>query len=299
MKVLVVGSTGMVGGEVARRLASKGEHVRGLIRSTSDRAKVAALKAAGVETVEGDLREPSSLSAACRGVDAVITTASAMPNSWQESNTIGEIDREGTINLIDAASNSGVKRFVHTSFPHEPEPGYPLGDAKAAAEKHLTKSGLEYTILAANYFMEVWLSPALGFDYNSASATIYGAGTNPLSWVSFVDVARTACEALSRSEAKNATLPVGGPEALTPLEVVRLFEKTTGKKWSVQHVSEEALRAQLDAATDEVQHCVTMLQLTYATSKDFGMDPSKYLIRDGLKSVQQYAAEVSKQTAGV
>ena len=293
MKVLVAGATGMVGGEAARILSGGGDAVRALVRSTSSGEKVAALEGAGIEVVEGDLRDRASLDTACEGVDAVITTISAMPFSWQEGNTIGDVDRDGTIRLIDAATAAGAKRFVYTSFPHPPEPGFALGDAKAAAENHLRSSGIEYAILAANFFMEVWLSPAFGFDYANSSATIYGDGTNRLSWVSYKDVARTAAEAVSSPRARNAVLPVGGPAIHTPLEVVKVFEKASGKTWTVSHVSVEALEEQKAAAPDEVQESVATLQLGYAVAPGWDMDPSDYLVSSDLKSVEQYAQEVT------
>ena len=294
MKVLIAGATGMVGGEAARILSSGGNAVRALVRSTSGGEKVAPLKSAGIEVVEGDLRDRPSLDAACEGVDAVITTVSAMPFSWQEGNTFGEVDRDGTIRLIDAAAAAGARRFVYTSFPHSPEPGFALGDAKAAAEDHLRSSGIEYAILAANFFMEVWLSPALGFDYPNHSATVYGDGTNRMSWVSYKDVARTAAEAVSNPKAKNAVLPVGGPSIHTPLEVVTIFEKASAKTWTLSHVSVAALQEQKSAATDEVQEAVAMLQLGYAIAPGWAMDPTDYLVASDLRSVEQYAREVTQ-----
>ena len=294
MRVLVAGATGMVGGEAARILSGAGHAVRALVRPTSSGEKVAALQGAGIEVVEGDLRDRASLDAACAGVDAVITTVSAMPFSWQTGNTIGDVDRDGTIRLIDAATAAGAKRFIHTSFPHPPEPGFALGDAKAAAKNHLSSSDIEHTILAANFFMEVWLSPAFGFDYPNGSATIYGDGTNRISWVSYRDVARTAAEAVADPRARNAVLPVGGPAIHTPLEVVAIFEKATGKTWALSHASVEALQEQKAAATDEVQDSVAALQLGYAAAPGWDMDPSDYLVSSGLTSVEQYAREVTQ-----
>ena len=292
MKVLIAGATGMVGGEAARLLSSGGDVVRALVRSTSDVEKIAALKSAGIEVVEGNLRDRASLDAACDGVDAVISTVSAMPFSWQEGNTIGDVDRTGTMGLIDAATAAGAKRFVYTSFPHPPEPGFELGDAKAAAEKHLKSSDIEHAILAANFFMEVWLSPAFGFDYVKNSATIYGDGSNRMSWVSHKDVARAAAEAVSNPKAKNAVVPVGGPSIHTPLEVVRIFEEASGQRWSVTHVSVETLQEQKSAAVDEVQEAVAALQLGYAMAPGWDMNPANYLISSNLRSVEQYAKEI-------
>jgi len=74
---LVVGATGMVGSEICRLLIAAGKPVRGLVRATSDPAKVDQLKGYGVEVVQGDLRDRASLDAACQGVTAAISTASS------------------------------------------------------------------------------------------------------------------------------------------------------------------------------------------------------------------------------
>lgn len=75
--ILVAGSTGLVGGQICLNLAKAGKPVRALVRSTSDRAKVDALKRTGVELAEGDLKDRSTLDAACAGVLTVISTASS------------------------------------------------------------------------------------------------------------------------------------------------------------------------------------------------------------------------------
>ena len=75
--VLVAGATGLVGMEVCRQLVGKGERVRALVRETSAPEKLDALRAAGVELFQGDLKDPESLRGACRGVEAVISTASS------------------------------------------------------------------------------------------------------------------------------------------------------------------------------------------------------------------------------
>lgn len=293
MNVLVAGATGMVGGTVAKMLSESGDSVRALVRSTSDPSKTATLKSEGVETVEGDVRDNGSLAQACEGMDVVITTLSAMPFSWKEDNTIGITDRDGIINLIEAAKKASVSRFIHVSFPIDPAIRFPLADAKKAVKDHLEKGGIECTVLAANFFMEVWLSPAFGFDFAAGNAAVFGEGKNPLSWVSYIDVAKTAVEAVSSPKAKNKILPVGGPQALSPLEVIGVFQSVTGKTWNVDHVPVEALQKQKEEAADEVQESVAGLQLVYATSQLYAMDTSAYLLNDGLKSLEAYAKEVA------
>ena len=65
--ILVVGATGLVGGEVCQRLMRQGEPVRALVRATSSKEKIAALRSSGAELCIGDLKELQSIADACRG----------------------------------------------------------------------------------------------------------------------------------------------------------------------------------------------------------------------------------------
>ena len=107
---------------------------------------------------------------------------------------------------------AGVEQFVFVSFRNRENPSlqYPLKVAKRAVEDHLMENGLTYTVLQASWFMEVWLSPALGFDFANAKAQIYGAGHNPISWISFADVAQFAVASLGNPAARNAIIELGG-----------------------------------------------------------------------------------------
>jgi len=69
--ILVVGATGLLGGEICSRLSERGASVRALARKTSDGAKVQRLKSLRVKVVEGDLKDRASLEAACRGASTV------------------------------------------------------------------------------------------------------------------------------------------------------------------------------------------------------------------------------------
>ena len=253
----------MVGSEVCRRLSAAGKPVRALVRTSSDADKLGKLRAMGVETVQGDVRDRASLDAACRGVSTVISTLSSMPFTYQPGvNDIRTTDLEGELSLIDAARAAKVRDFIYTSFTMDLD--FPLRNAKRAVEKHLKESGMTYTILRPSYFMEVWFSPAVGFDAANAKAAIYGAGQNPISWISLKDVAQFAVASLDNPAAKNATLELGGPEAISPLQVVKLFEQAGERAFEVQHVPEEALQAQQAAATDPMQQSFTGLMRCYA-----------------------------------
>jgi len=171
--ILVVGATGLVGGEVCQRLIRRGEPVRALVRATSSSDKVEALRSAGAELFVGDLKDPQSIAAACRGVDGVISTASSTL-THQPGDSIQSVDAVGQVDLVKAAQASNVNRFVFVSFRRTPGISFPLADAKAQVENAV--KGLNFTVIQASWFMEVWLSPALGFDYAKAEARIYGPG---------------------------------------------------------------------------------------------------------------------------
>lgn len=289
--ILVAGATGYLGGEICRRLAQSGRPVRGLVRSTSDPAAVARLESLGVQVVRGDLRDRVSLDAACAGVSAVISTATAT-RTRQPDESIESTDQDGQVNLVDAARAAGARRFIYVSLSGHIEGDDPLTHAKRAVERHVRESGMTYTILRPTYFMEAWLSPALGFDYANGSATVYGSGDRKISWISLGDVAEFAIRALDAPGAENAVIELGGPEALSPNEVIRIFEETTGKRFAVERVPEEALRAQRDGADDSLQRSFAALMLNYASGDEIPMDETLRRWPVQLTSVKDYAARV-------
>jgi uncharacterized protein YbjT (DUF2867 family) len=284
---LIVGATGMLGGEICRVLAERGSPVRGLVRESSNPERVALLEGLGVQIVRGDLKDRASLAAACDGASAVISTASSTI-SRQQGDSIESVDLQGQLNLIEAAEDAGVQQFVLISFPGS-DIDNPLQTAKRAAEARLRRGRMTYTILQPTCFMEVWLSPALGFDPANAMVRICGSGNNKLSWISFLDVAQFAVAVLDIPHAKNAVIKLGGPDALSSLEVVRLAEQVVGKAVAVQHVPEEVLRAQLATATDSLEKSFAGLMLYCAGGDVIEMtDTLKAYPVPKLKSVREH-----------
>ncbi len=289
---LVVGSTGMLGSEICRLLATAGKPVKALVRNSSDPAKVEKLKSLGVTVVQGDLRDAASLKAACKGVSAVITSASSMPFSYQpDVNTPHATDQEGYLSLVAAAREAGVKQFVYTSFPPMGA-SFPLQDAKRAVEASLRSSGMTYTILQPTFFTEAWLHPGTGFDYPNRKASVYGSGENPISWISFLDVAQFAVASLDNPAARNAVLPLGGPAGISPLGVIKIFERVGGKPFEVTKVPVEALQGQLAGATDPFQKSFAGLMISYANSKAIDMTATLKAFPLKLRSVEEYAKSV-------
>ena len=285
--ILVAGATGFLGGEICRQLIGKNKNVKGLVRATSDANKVAQLKELGVEIVEGDLKDKSSIENALHGVSAIVSTVSST-FSRQEGDSIQTVDDEGQNNLINAAVGAGISQFVYISFCAMTGE-FPLQTAKRKVEKHLAESGLNYTILQPTFFMEAWLSPALGFDYTNAKATVYGEGKNRISWIAIKDVASFAVASLDNPATKNRSIELGGPAALSPLEVVNIFEASHGKKFELQFVPEEALRAQKDAAQDPLSESFAALMLSFARGSEIDMKDIIDVLPMQLTSVNDYA----------
>ena len=289
---LVVGATGKVGTEICRLIAASGKPIKALVRASSAAAKVETLKRLGATIVQGDLRDRSSLKAACSGVHAVISTATAMPFAYTPGeNTPQSTDQDGCLSLIDVARDAGVQQFVYTSFPPMAA-SFPLQDAKRAVEARLRDSGLMHTILRPTYFTEVWMSPAVGFDHANFKVSIYGTGENAISWISFLDVAQFAVASLDHPAARNATLELGGPEGLSPRNVVKIFEKIGGKAFDVTPVPVEALQDQLAGATDPMQRSFVALMIGYASATTIDMTATLKTFPLKLRTVEAYARSV-------
>ncbi len=284
----------MLGSEICRRLAAEGKPVRALVRTTSDPAKVEALRGFGAEIVEGDLRDRASLDAACQGVTAVISTACSVPFSHVPGiNDIQTVDTDGLMKLIEAAQAADVQQMIYTSFIADND--CPLRNAKRAVEERLMDSGLTYTILRPSNFMEVWLSPALGFDVANGKAQIYGSGEIRNSLISFSDVAAFAVASLDSPAARNATLELGGPAAISQLETVRTFEDVMKQSFELQHVPEETLAEQQQAATDPMEQSFAGLMRWYARGDAVDMEDTLKTFPISLTTVRDYA----QRTLGV
>ena len=233
MTTLVVGATGRLGGRTCRLLGGRGHAVRGLVRPGS--LKGAGLAAQGVEVARGDLRDPAGLEAACRGVEAVVSTATSIV-AHRPGDSFERTDRDGHLALIDAAHRAGVRRFVFVSVSPNLAEDNPLVRAKRAVERALRASDLSWTVLQPSCFMEIWLGPPLGWDARRGHARIVGPGEAPISYISEADVAGFAVLALERPGAERRDLPLGGPEAVRPIDAVRIFEEAAGRPFAVRRL---------------------------------------------------------------
>ena len=112
MKVLVTGATGFIGGNLARELWRRGDDVRALVRPGSNRLTI---ENTGIIPVEGDILDRQSVDRAVQGCEAVFHVAAAYTFWSNDPAGVSRTNVAGTLNVLEAARQSGVSRTVYTS----------------------------------------------------------------------------------------------------------------------------------------------------------------------------------------
>lgn len=225
--ILVAGATGMLGGEIARRLLAQGQEVRILVRPPSDHA---ALVEAGAQPVLGDFKDPTSLAAAVRGVDTVVTTANSARRGPPD--TVEAVDLNGNRHLIEAATAAGVGHFIFLSGAPTTRSDSPIPfvAAKGAAEDQLRAGSMPWTILAPEPYIEVWVEMVVAGPALSGGEVAYiGSGERRHSMVSIQDVAQFTVASVDNPAARNRRLEIGGPEPISWKDAVAAFERALGR----------------------------------------------------------------------
>jgi NADH dehydrogenase len=274
MTVLVAGATGDLGGLIAHGLLDQGADVRVLVREGS---LYESLVAAGAKAVFGDLKEPDSLSGACAGVDAVVTTVNSIGRGGDDD--IESVDLKGNANLVDAAVAAGVRRFVFTSaLGAAADSPIEFLRAKGATEQRLRSSGMVTTVLQPNAYMDIWIPAVVGGAALSGQpVALVGEGRRRHSFIARRDVAGYAVAALDHEEAEGQTLVLGGPQPVTWRDVVGAFERELGREIPVRTVApgeavpgRPPMMNQLLAAMDGYDSPVEMT----AMAETFGVNPT-------------------------
>jgi len=232
--ILVVGATGVLGSMITRALLARGDDVRILVREGSN---YAPLVAAGARPAVGDLKERASLDAACRDIETIVTTATAIVR--QPPDAIETVDDAGYRNLIEAAKRATVKDFVYTSaLGSSPDSPVPLMRIKALNEQRLRDSGMTYTILMPNLYIEVWAGIIVAAPLAQGKpVTLVGDASHRHSMLSMRDVASFAVAAIDNPAARNATIVIGGPAPVSWTDVVAAAERVVGRKIETQSVA--------------------------------------------------------------
>ena len=250
MTILVVGSTGTLGSLAAEAARAAGHAVVAMVRDRQSPAAV-RLRAAGARLCVADLKDTRQLDTAVRGISTVIITATATL-SRREGDSLEAVDGRGLQSLITACIQHGVRHVVLISFSRGIDADTPLSRFKRAAERRLENSAMEYTILLPSYFPEKFMTPLVGFDVDASRIRIYGDGTHPISYVATSDVARMAALCASEPLGRGA-IPMGGPKGYSQLEVVKLVERLTNKKFVLDYMSLDQIESAMSCTTDSLK----------------------------------------------
>lgn len=226
-KILVTGATGTVGSEVVRQLAAAGHQVRAFVRS---KASAQALPTQNVELAPGDYTSTESLVAAMRGVDAVyaLTPVAEPATQWM-------------LNIIDAAKQAGARHVVkHSGYGARLDGATEIARGHAAGDEHLRKSGLPFTILQPNSYMQNLLWQAGAIKQQGAFYLPLGEGRQSV--VDVADIAAVAVKALTEPGHDRQTYVLSGPEALSGAEQAAIVGAVIGKP--VRYVAVPAAAAE-------------------------------------------------------
>jgi len=276
--ILIVGGTGSLGRATARRLLGLGYVVRVMTRTPE---KAYELSVLGAEIVQGNLIDKKSLQRACAGAEKVIASAHAISGRGREASRY--VDLRGHQDLIDVAKAAGVKRFVYASahvYGSETD-SVPFYQIKRQIEEYLQASGLDYTILRPTAFMESHAEWHIGQPVLEAGkVTLFGRGENPRNFVAADDVAQFLVMAMDDAGLSSQTIDIGGPENLTNMDVVRLYEELAGRPAKVRHVPLGMLQVMCWVLRPFRPGLSQIIQSRiYADTQDCTFDPSPMLSR--------------------
>jgi uncharacterized protein YbjT (DUF2867 family) len=205
--VVVVGGTGRLGQQVVPLLLATGRMVRAVARSP-----VAALPA-DAEFIGGDVTRPDSLPPALRDASVVVSAMHGMdPGSHQSPRSV---DRDGNINLIEAARAVGARIVLVSVIGASPDHPLELHRMKAAAERALRGGPRNWTIVRASAYAEMWAALLTQTAQRSGRPKVFGHGDNPINFVSVRDVAQAVVRAATDPALDGHVIEVGGPENLT------------------------------------------------------------------------------------
>jgi uncharacterized protein YbjT (DUF2867 family) len=236
VKVLVTGATGFVGPKIVHALRAQERDVRVLVRRPERGARLAGW---GAELVTGDVTDPASLRAASDGCTHVIHLVALLKGSAADFHRVMV---EGTANLVRAAEDAGVERFVLMSAlgtSAASKDVVPYYAAKWEEEQAVTGSGLEYTIFRPSFVFGRdggALQTFLRQVRYSPVVTVIGPGlqrSQPI-WVD--DVAAYFAHALDAPSAANRTFEIGGPDVVDWNELYLAIARVLGKRRRLVHV---------------------------------------------------------------
>ncbi len=291
--ILVTGANGFVGSHLVPVLVDGGHHVLALVRDDDGGKdlldRLTSAQRSGVELRRGDVTEPATLPAALAGADAVLHLA-ALPRDWDGGASLRLVNTEGTRNVLGAAKEAGVRRFVHLGgLGVVDDPDLHFGSSKAKAMALVRESSLDWTILKPSLLF----GPRDGFFNLLAGLVRMSPGIVPITGrgdarfqpLAIGDLARATVQVFSDTETIGHEYELGGPRLWTYREIVEEVLRGMGRRRLLVPVpvplirlvagAAETVHLPFPVATDQLR------QLRYdnvgapdCVRASFGWDPS-------------------------
>lgn len=236
MKILVTGATGGFGGRVIETLLTS-IPTEQVIASVRDLSKAQHLIAKGIEVRQADFSDSSSLDKAFNGIDKVLIISTTEPNNDKRI--------EQHINAVNAAKKANVKQILYTSGTKADTTTLAMGLAHKATEKAIIESGIPYTILRNNMYLETEFNTVRACL--SSAPIITNAGVGKIGFALRKDYADAAATVLIEDSHENKIYELSGkPTNYEELAVE--IGKAIGKNIPVKHVNDEEFATFLKGA---------------------------------------------------
>lgn len=226
MKILVTGATGKLGSKVIETLL-KTVPASQLAVSVRNPEKAEGLRASGVEVRQGDFDHPETLASAFVGIDRLLIISADGDN---------ETRIRQHANAVAAANQAQVKFIAYTSLGNASESSLFLAPVHRATEEAILKTGIPYSFLRNNWYLENEIGSIQGVL--AGSPWITSAGTGKVGWALQQDYAEAAAAVLSGSGHENTIYELSG-KPMTQEELASALGTVLDKEVPVQEVDDD------------------------------------------------------------
>jgi uncharacterized protein YbjT (DUF2867 family) len=242
--ILLAGATGNLGQLIAQNLLSKPAVRLSVLVRDAKSPKAQGLAQAGATLIEAELTDKTALLNATQGQQIVISALSGGP----------DLMLTGQLNLLEAARQSGVARFVPSDYSSDYtklDYGDNVNlDMRKRVLEAVQQSGIGYTVFLNGGFTEVVTGPFFGMlDEAGRQVRYWGDGTQPIDLTTMADTARYIADAVLDPATLNQVVYMAG-DVISALDMVATLQTITGDTYLA--VSEGAI-ADLAADIDRIR----------------------------------------------